>query len=282
MPWRWITRQTVQGFLEGIPPDAIDQVNGQQVRKWLVQSLPGFLQERLAARARQGGYRTIEHLLSEPQKQWAATVPYSECTEYYQKRARMLRDALAGALERWKDPNLGEAERLRTGQADYKAVFGHLVSDRHWSDLFYRTIEHAGASEDFSRLDLYLDERPARRLDQADPGAAQQFGELERELALCRDPGALSKDQERHILTVALEDYERLVQGGQSPKMVKALLLDLLWGRTKLAANRNALRVKLSRAYRHWQEADYTSAAPQGRTQSCGRTTPAGDSPGRP
>jgi hypothetical protein len=253
-------RSTIRRLLDGVAPDTIGQVQGQKARFYSVARLPERLRERLAEVARERGYPDVEHLLDDPQRPWEPRVPYELCSSHYQMKARLLRDALATPLERRNDPSLSRAELLALGLADYKAVCGHPISERHWFDLFYRTLERAGDSQDFSRLDLYLPERPTRRIELDDVKArAEGFVHLERTLGLCRDAGNLSEDGERHILATALESYEILVQAGQSSKAVKSHLLDLLWARTKLSASREGLRRKLDRALERWRAGDYNS-----------------------
>ena len=64
---------------------------------------------------------------------------------------------------RLKDANLTSAEFEKLGVEDYRRVFGHSISIRHWRRLFRRTLDRDGGAKNWARLEIYLDENPARR-----------------------------------------------------------------------------------------------------------------------
>jgi hypothetical protein len=264
-----VARSTIKSGLDEVAPDYEGIADGQKSRFWSVARLPGSLQRRLAEVARQGGYRNAEHLLSEPQRPWEPTTPYAQCTDHYQKRARMLRDALEVPIQRRGDPSLNRGEWLATGLADYKAVFRHTISERRWYDLLYRTLERAGASQDFTRLDLYLDERPARKAatEPATESSEQSaFPELQAALGTIKDRAAPTGAEKAYLWVRTLESFEARCADGEARKKVKNALVKFLSRNAPfMSPSADALRVSFNRKYDRWIEGERAAAALQDR-----------------
>jgi hypothetical protein len=257
------SRSAVHRRLAGVSPDKQNRVGGQKANFWSVARLPEALREPLTEAFQDSGCRNIDDFLADRSAKWQPAIPWVECAERYQERARKLKEALATALERRNDAALLPGELAKVGQVDYQRVFGHSISLRWWYDLFNRTLERAGTEADFSRLDLYLDEHPARGVVPQRP-EVKEDGLFELRLALnqLRDPGALSEDLQRHVLATAIERYDALIDVGEPPRTVKTEIFNLLISAgVKLAANRDALRKQFDRAYQRWVAGGRNSVA---------------------
>jgi len=248
-----VTSSAIRWQLRDVSPDATVMVSGQEAAAWSLARLPDSIQQKLSAAATRGGCRSTEQMLADPPN-WNPEIPVEECAEPYQKKARMLQRALATALEKRNDPMLSARELQEIGLRDYKAAFGSPISASRWHFLFYRTIERAGASENFSRLDLYLDRRAARKEQAMMPEAKRgKFFKVELALSQCGDLNNLSKDERRHVLVAMIETYAALVDLGEPAKRVKRDLLKLVAASgARLSKSRNSLRQYFQWHYDRW------------------------------
>jgi hypothetical protein len=246
-----ISRQAVQGYLAGCPPSDEGRVNGQPTRLWRFKDLPKKLQARLEEAARQCGYRNAEHLLAAPEPQWQPATAAGDCSESRRERAYKLRTALARMIELRNDMRLSRREWTEMGTRDYAAAFGHKISERHLLNLLDRTLKRAGPKEDFSPLDLYLDERAARK--RAAPLSVPPLVEaVVKELAALIS-GARETEAECELVWRRLVKlYDERFNGPKSSRKTKTALLRALVARFPfLGRNANALRMTLARKYQH-------------------------------
>lgn len=248
-------RRVIQRVLANVPEDQKRIVRGNETRCWSFGSLPESIRSRLSTVAQQRGYRDAEHLLNQPDQQWQPSAPINECAEETMQKAVKLRDALSAALARRNDCTLSSAELEAIGLADYQRAFGHSVKVRSWRELFHRTLDRAGGNDNFQRLELYLDERPARKTS-AKPVSREsdKLHALNRVLAGCRNPADLTESEKQAVWLVALETLEARIEMGESAKALKEELFGFLIAQAPcLAPNRNALRVSFQRKYDRWQ-----------------------------
>src|SRR6266851_1328141 len=156
------SKRGVLGSLKRIPPTRKDIVSGNEARAWSRDALPVNIQAALQDAASRRS-TTVERLLASPPPFWRPRYPLSELSRESIERASLLKQALAPAFTRLNDSDLSSAEFERLGVEDYRRTFGHSVSTRHWRRLFRRTLNRDRGAENWGRLEIYLDESPARR-----------------------------------------------------------------------------------------------------------------------
>jgi hypothetical protein len=258
-----ISKDAVKQALEGRPAEQRLR-NGVLVKHWAIGSLPEGLGQRLKEKAAEMGYRLVDELLAAPGASWQPPLALEECSEKAVDRAVKLREALAWALANRNEP-LSRAEFEGTGLSEYQRVFVRPIGARQWWNLFNRTVERAGSQADYRRVELYLDERPARKAHAvAVQGAdAARWPELAGAISRCGDPTRLTRGEKRAVWATALEAFEVAVElEGKSPIQVKRELLPFLLKTAPcLAANRNALRIAFERKHRRWKAAGCNAAA---------------------
>ena len=119
-----------------------------------------------------------------------------------------------------------------------------------WRRLFNRTLKRNGPLEDFSALELYLDERRAEKLGRpaARKGFDERFAELSAVVACFKDPAAATDAEEALLWSRACEVLNSLVDEGHRPRTIKPALLRYVWKHApRLATSPNALRVAFDR-----------------------------------
>lgn len=81
--------------------------------------------------------------------------------------------------------------------------------------------------------------------------------------------GEMSEAEQLRVLRLTIEKYDALIELGESQRVVKREILDLLWScRPGLAPSRNALRVFFDRKYERWtQKGQKPAALEDGRTE---------------
>jgi hypothetical protein len=156
------SKRSVLESLRRAPPTETKVIYGNETRAWSKDALPPDVLaelEEVAARLK----ISVETLLASPPPIWRPLYPLNELADEAIERASLLKRALAPALARLDDVNLTSAEFERLGVEDYRRTFGHSVSTRHWRRLFQRMLSRDGGAETWGRLEIYLDESPARR-----------------------------------------------------------------------------------------------------------------------
>src|SRR5205085_2524122 len=96
-------------------------------------------------------------------KTWLSPHPLRQLAGKEIERASLLQCALTSSLTRHGNNGLTNAEFERLGVEDYRLTFGHSISTRHWRRLFKRTLDRDGGAKNWQRLEIYLEESPARR-----------------------------------------------------------------------------------------------------------------------
>ena len=156
------SKRSVLESLKRTPLSATKVVHGNQARVWSKDRLPQTIVtalEDVAARRK----TSIDELLVSLAPFWRPRYPLSQLFGEAIERTAMLKRALAPALARLNDVDLTSAEFEQLGVEDYRSTFGHSVSTRHWRRLLRRTLDRDGGAENWGRLEIYLDESPARR-----------------------------------------------------------------------------------------------------------------------
>ncbi len=156
-------RQAMQRLLCGVEPGGQVVVNGALAGAWTISALPIQVQEQLTREAQRLGYRNSEHLLSAPAGRWEPLIPLGEVAQHCLDKAAKLQRALARSLALQDDPASLPKDRERAGLEDYRRHCGGEIKPRHLRRLIKRTLDRDGGAGQLSRLELYLDERPARK-----------------------------------------------------------------------------------------------------------------------
>jgi len=220
------SKRSVLESLKGISPSETRIVHGNEARAWSKDLLPKNILtalEDVAARRK----TTTDTLLASPPPFWRPQYPLSQLCEEAIERASLLQRALGSALARLNDVDLAGADFEQLGVEDYRRTFGYSISTRHWRRLFRRTIDRDGGAENWGRLEIYLDESPARktelrRLAPFIPTALRPLQDLISSFANPADPTEL----ERSCLWIyAFEHYERENERFGKPRAVKRATL---------------------------------------------------------
>src|SRR6266849_4515421 len=156
------SKRSVLESLRETSPSEAKIVYGNEARAWSKDTLPQNIVtalEDVAARRK----TSIDELLTLPPPFWRPPHPLSELCKEAIERASLLQRALAAALARMNDVDLTSADFERLGVEDYRKTFGHRISTRHWRRLLKRTLDRDGGAENWSRLEIYLDDSPARK-----------------------------------------------------------------------------------------------------------------------
>jgi hypothetical protein len=186
-----------------------------------------------------------------------------------------LREALSAPMARHAAGLKGSAlEEL--GLNEFQRVLGYEVTARQWRRVFNRTIARDAGEENWSRLDLYLDEhkratRPAGAV-KVSPAIAEAEKIVLGYAAQVREPSQPSGDEKALLWTIAFERTVDLIEGGLKPSEARRSMRRVLCkcGVT-LAKNEETLgklwRVKEAA----WRNADGNiSALKDARAESSG------------
>jgi hypothetical protein len=252
-----VKRQTIASALRGIPADGTRRICGNLANAWRLSSLPASILSRLQQAASIGGYRDVPSLLSAPPSEYKAPLPIAQCSDECLAKTRLLREALSQAIELRNNPLITRGRLIEIGLADYRKCFGHGITERHWRDLFERTIQRAGSSQNFQALEIYLPERPQRRAPDA-PQNVSEFPSLTQLIASFASPASPTPDEENSLWDAA---FLLLSEASDSSETRRALLTFLHTRAPSLADNTNALRVSFDRKYGKWLGGNQTLAA---------------------
>lgn len=247
--------RALRSALEHVTPTSLVLAAGHQTKAWSIADLPARLREQLTAAAQTGGYRSAEQLLANPPAPWQPAFPLVEVADHALESAAKLQRALQPMLARLNDLTLTEAEFAAQGVAQYQQVFGHSISDRYWRKLWTRTLTRDGGAENWARLEIFLDEAPARKAPAAtgptlvDP----ENHDLFQLINAFKNPLQPTPAEVELLWTYAFESLETRTAAGAKPKKAKRSLLNFLWAFAPfLADNANGLRKQFERKQQRW------------------------------
>lgn len=209
---------------------------------------------------------------------WHPRYPRRELAGGAIDRASLLQRALAPTFARLKDSNLAKAEFERLGVEDYRRVLGHNVSTRHWRRLFRRTIQRDGGAKNWARLEIYLDENPARRPEFRKgqlyvPISLRPLHEL---IASFENPAAPTDLEKDCLWIYTFEHYERETERTGKPKASKRATLQFLFENAPfLGKSEKGIKVQFDRKLNRWMAGDRVPAAiADARKRNPGRPAP--------
>lgn len=253
-------KRSILAGLAGVVPSGQVIAGGNVAQAWSLESLPARMRGELKAIAKAGRYRDEIHLLSAPSQPWKPAVPLSEVARPSLDKAAKLQRALAQILALQTDLSRTSAELEQIGLEDYRREFGYAITDRALRGLVKRTLERDGGAENFARLELYLDERPARKAPLPSkplPGDEVEFRELRDVIATFKLPTEPSAAELSYLWLRAFEIYEaKLESGGKSKRVQRALVRFLFAVMPALAKHEAALRKTFKRKLARWQDSE--------------------------
>jgi hypothetical protein len=237
--------------LASTSPSGRAVVSGNPAWTWKFDDLPGRFKEELAQQAKQRGYAGPEALLSNPPPVWSAPLPLKNIAPHHLERATKLQSALKPFLEQTEHSHLSRAELEAKGVEEYQRVFGHSITTRHWRRLMKRTRQRDGGAKNWARLEIYLDENPARK--PVIKSSSSDFRELENVIAAFKNPLAPTATGKQFLWVLAFEYFETQLALGQKRNRAKHSLLRFLTQQAPLLARTtDALRRDFNRKYRQW------------------------------
>jgi hypothetical protein len=249
-----VSRQAVFKMLDGVAVAGSVERGGRLVSAWAVSSLPARVQNRLAKSAEQQGCRDIEHLLTDIPERWNSAIPLADVASKALEKARKLREVLRPLLEQLDAGTIDAPAAETRGLADYERIFGFPVSTRHWRRLLDRSIDRGRGYSEWDRLELYLEERPAR----ADRGqcipANIDFSDLDHAVEVYQTGTGTEPGRRLHLWAAACAWLDERTSGGHDLHSSKTALLDYLTARALfLAKSRESMREVLRIKYTRWR-----------------------------
>ncbi|MDL5055337.1 hypothetical protein QQ056_17535 [Oscillatoria laete-virens NRMC-F 0139] len=254
-----LTKKAVQLELKNIPAQGTIIVRGQKAQGFALSTLPEKMLSRLNAVCRDRGYRTIDHLLSNPPGKWKPKVNGVEVTlkEIHDSQiahADRLQKALQASLERITSPTYQiEDDITKIGLAEYRAVFNHTPSERHWRRLLDKIIERDAGANCFSRLELYLPERIILKgeVTKDKCGFENTLNRLQ-ELIGVKNP---SLDQIDLVWHSALIEMDEKIKSGVPSKEARRELREIfIQSGIHFARTEEALDKTIKRKYARWMQ----------------------------
>lgn len=234
---------------------------GRPVKGWRMEALPHGLRERLAEIAKAGGYRNEFSLLMAPPVVWKPASPLSAYGQEQIARAGKLRKAFARTLGELNDPGITPEESARRGLADYRREFGYDISGRHWDRLLMRTVRRDSGAGDWSRLELYLDEKAegdgektAGQDGVVKKDAKDAHDELLGYIAECRLRGLPEAKMRDALWVKVLDHVEAELESGREESLVRNGVLQFLWEEAGfMARSEKALREQFRVKWQQWE-----------------------------
>ena len=270
-------KRTVLETLRPVKSNDLKIISGNATRAWSKDALPQNILvalEEIASRRK----TSVDELLASPPPFWRPPYPLAQLCEEAIERASLLQSALAPAVARLSDGNLASAEFEQLGVEDYRRAFGHAISKRHWRRLFKRTLQRDDGAENWGRLEIYLDESPARKAEFRKrvpwtPTALQPLRELISSFENPASPTDLEKDC---LWIYAFEHYEQEAERFGKPRAIKRATLKFLFENASfLGKSEKGIRVQFDRKLKRWIAGGRVPAAiADARRKNPGRPAP--------
>lgn len=254
------TKRAILAALRDVPASSQVIVSGNPAAAWTLESLPQRLGDALATVAKQRGFRDVAQLLSSPSQTWQPAVPLSQVAQHCLDKAAKLQRALARVLILQNNLARTSAELEQIGLEDYRREFCFSITGRALRSLVKRTQDRDGGAEKYSRLELYLDERPARKAplpSKPRAGDEVEFGELRAVLATFKQATAPTAGELQYLWLRAFEICEARVEDGKPAKRTQRALVRFLFAvLPSLARHEAALRKTFKRKLARWQASE--------------------------
>ncbi|HTD65327.1 MAG TPA: hypothetical protein VK846_02200, partial [Candidatus Limnocylindria bacterium] len=268
-----LSKRAVLLALANVTPSDFSAGQDGRAGQWPLAVLPDRLRIRLETAAQRHFCRDAEALLRHPVTVWQPPVTLAEVSEETRTRAVKLQRALARPLARMDDLSVTPGELVAMGLEDYRREFGFAVSARHWRRLLARTCERDGGLENWSRLEIYLDEvvRRSPPTLQALANAAQ-WTELSEVLSSFANPLKPTSDELSLFWTLVFEQYERGLEEKKKRDVKGSLLAFLFTAAPVLSDTASALKRQFNRKHSRWvADGRKPSAVADRRSTNSGR-----------
>jgi hypothetical protein len=246
------SRQNVHRQLACIVADGEKIAAGNLAKAWTLGSLPASIVRQLSVKAEAKGYRTTAALLAEPFTRFEAPFPLPEMARAVIERAGRLRNALQGIVALAKDSSVSASDLTTRGLASYKREFGNQVSAKHWRALLDRTIERDNGAEEWTRLELYIEENPARISRHLPITLAREkkLEVLEDMLASLQGSTALTPQQSVYFWTKSCDQLQLEIDAGAKTKKAKRAILQVLEKSGFVGTDFHSIRRNFDRKWR--------------------------------
>jgi hypothetical protein len=195
---------------------------------------------------------------------WQPRVCWAQCSDQARAKAGKLKTALAQAIKRDKEGTISKAQQASLGIADYKAEFGHPVSERNWRRLLGRTKSRARWDSDYDRPEIYLDEAQTVGVAQvsAAPGPRDDLRPLRSLIEGMLKAGKISGAQKRQVFDDAFLVFDRLSEKDGDRIGAKREVLEFLVHHAPfLSSGADSLRRNFDRNYKRHIAGGRTLAA---------------------
>jgi hypothetical protein len=271
------SKRSVLEALERTAPSGTKIVHGNEARAWSKDALPENILTALEDVAAE--WKTsVDALLASPPAFWRPRYPLSQLCERAIERASLLKRALAPALARLSDANLTSVEFERVGVEDYRCSFGHNISARHWRRLFRRTLNRDGGAENWGRLEIYLDESPARRSEFRKRATFihAAFQPMQELISSFANPAEPTELQRTCLWIYAFEHYEHEIERFGKPRAFKRATLKFLFENAAfLGKSEKGIKLQFDRKLKRWIAGGRIPAAiADARRKNPGRPAP--------
>jgi len=245
-----VTRQRVRQLMRGVAPSGVAIVSGNTAEAWSIDALAARITEALALSARQRGYTSAFHLLSAPAERWQPSVPLARVHPEAMVRAAKMRDALSASLPRYSGATGGGSmsEILAAALAHFRRVMGNAITPRHVRNLLNRTIARDRGFEEWNRVELYLEERPALTASPTPTGKTSDLPALRDAISAIVNPAQPTRGELELIWGNACEEIARVADLGITRgKAIAAAVSELarapgLCGKSVVALDRTMRR----------------------------------------
>jgi hypothetical protein len=258
-------RQAIQKALASIPPTSRVVVNGNPASAWHFGLFSAALQSELIAVAKRRGYgegfEAVAAMFAAPPAPWQPRVLLAQRPQADVDRAVKLRSVLEPFLRGRKLEVRSQAEFEAAGVAAWKKEFGHAITGRWFRALFSRTLERDNGMEDFTRLELYLDETAAAP---PPPARSDRLFHSRHEASLgdtirtLENPAKPTADDKQFLFDAAFRHLETTAADmtADARSEFKRTLIDFLYAAVpSLAANHPAFRWTFNHKLKTWTAA---------------------------
>lgn len=254
------TKQAIRKALGRTPVCTQIMVTGQKTNAWTLATLPESLRCRLAAVARQRGYRTMEDLMRTPPLPYTPPLPFNQVATEHQVKAEQWRDALALPLAR--QHAIPPGELLALGLSEAQRVFKYPVAENTWRAHFDEVVKRDNNFERWYRLDLYVAASAYHMVHHSEAQDALPGGT---HASLCARIDELEIDRlnptledRAHLLDAAFRHFEALHTSikdlRQQLRIKRSLAGFLLSTIPKIAFTEAALRRMFDRKLAQWRK----------------------------
>lgn len=231
-------------------------IDGRQATFWNLADLPAEWRFRIETIAKNRGYADGKSFMADSNRRWQPPVPSARIDKGCFEQAILLREALNAPIERRN--TLGQSELTALGLAEYKRVFGHSIIEKNWQAIFDRTIQRDRGAENFTRVEIYLDnaafDRPvanktALQLRHLHLPLQDQIKNLENKI----DPTQADLEFLFHAAFIHFENLTEEEPNFREVRQIKKSLVSFLRGAIPtLAKSETSLRKQFDRRMKKW------------------------------